>query len=625
MSFHLAAGGQKLVVLNCASSEASASASSHCVSLHEHVPASHSAILNSSWSSNGSCLASCVRQSDKIILTYAKRNVFSSAEIATGLEQPLAVVFPRSTQRKLFVGNAEKVILYDIAKKKAAKEFVLEEPLRSLDINASDQYLGVGGQQGSLYLLNNLTNQASAPLRTCETDALTSVHFCHGYKSRLATSNDAGSVHLWDCNTSTVLKTFREHSAPCTGLASFPYNDILLLSSGLDKKCIGYDVKSGETCTTLKTDYPLTSVAALLSGNTIALGTSNGKVLIYDLRNFKRPQSVVQCQATAVRSLVCQPPPEPLRALRPQVSKARLTVPREHKENIPSPAPGLNPPEMSLNDVSLGSQVFSPLKSVSSPALSIQSVSHSNLSVGNVSQDSLFSPLRDQRSWNSPAHMKTPLGSFNQTPLISPLTMIREEDAHDHDNIALRLSHSFISEATMASSQPPSAVSFRLASSTPESRLVVRIDDDEEEEEEEEETEVVEESVQSTRSEVKADIKSVMMAFPKVMKDSTHRLEDSAKEHVLEQSTRKMTAGPSGGHEAVFQEEFMKACVEEAMDEFCADVKQQMWHLQYDIIRAFQDQKREMGHLLQGYAVNEALLAENQRLKDENDQLRHYY
>ncbi|TRY71172.1 hypothetical protein TCAL_02373, partial [Tigriopus californicus] len=724
-SYHLSVGGPKLVVLNC--SEAYAP-------LHEYVPSNKSPILQSSWSSNGTCLASCVRHSDKVVMTYSKRNVFSSAEIATGLSQPLAVVFPRSTQRKLFVGNNCKVILYDIAKKKAAKEFEVKEPLSCLDISVNDQYLGAGCKRGSLFLLNNMTNQTSPPLKTVEADEITAVHFCHGYKSRLASCNDAGSVNLWDCNASKVLKTFREHTAPSTGLASFPFNDLLLLSSGLDKKCVGYDVKSGETCSTLKTDYPLTSVEALLNGNSIALGTSNGKVLIYDLRSFNKPLKIVPCQSGAVRSLVCQPPPETPRILRSQPSSTKVKLSNFEtssslKENIPSSSPDLLRPleetttttgmtkQSSTPDLgrdSIGSQVFSPLKQagVSSPAMSVQSLgSHygqnnaSNLSVNNISHDSLFSPLRDNNSIHSPLGTmsgdmnlssnvtrlsvgnnsgvfipKTPIGSFNKssgTPLISPLTMIREEDTLEHDKIAARLSHSFIQasqpspkkfthaskptlvEVSQCETLPTgSSTAFqqsRLTSSTPaallasnlegQTRQVVRIDDEDEEDEDEDENHESERPVDDVdsydssdknnyrrTSKTKGDggdIKAIMTAFPRALMETQQYMHDSADELVQRsaQIADQRNGKESAGHEidSVFQQKFMRSCVEEAMDEFCSEMRQQMWHMQYDTIRAFQLQKEEMGRLLRSYAVNEALLSENQRLKQENETLRNYF
>ena len=71
-----------------------------------------SAVRSSSWASDGSCLASCVDNSDKIVMTYSKKNVFTSAETVT-LPSPAAVLFPRTTVKKLIVATKDgKVTLF---------------------------------------------------------------------------------------------------------------------------------------------------------------------------------------------------------------------------------------------------------------------------------------------------------------------------------------------------------------------------------------------------------------------------------------------------------------------------------------------------------------------------------
>lgn len=58
----------------------------------------------------------------------------------------------------------------------------------------------------------------------------------------LATISDSGTLSLWDTKEKKILKTFQDHRAPATGLAFSPLNDMLLCSTGLDKKIIFYDV-----------------------------------------------------------------------------------------------------------------------------------------------------------------------------------------------------------------------------------------------------------------------------------------------------------------------------------------------------------------------------------------------
>jgi protein NEDD1 len=57
-----------------------------------------------------------------------------------------------------------------------------------------------------------------------------------------------------------------------------------MLSCGFDKRCVCYDINAKRSMSNFKTDFPLTSVDFGSDGTTLALGTINGKILIYDLR-----------------------------------------------------------------------------------------------------------------------------------------------------------------------------------------------------------------------------------------------------------------------------------------------------------------------------------------------------
>ena len=74
--------------------------------------------------------------------------------------------------------------------------------------------------------------------------AVRALQYSHFKKSLLASVSDDGSVNLWDTNTKRLLHSFDgAHKAPATGLAFSPINQLLLMSIGLDKNIICYDVQ----------------------------------------------------------------------------------------------------------------------------------------------------------------------------------------------------------------------------------------------------------------------------------------------------------------------------------------------------------------------------------------------
>ena len=63
-------------------------------------------------------------------------------------------------------------------------------------------------------------------------------------KSMFGTASDDGAVTLWDANTRRALHSFKDaHNGPATGLAFSPINEMLMMSVGLDKRVVCYDIQ----------------------------------------------------------------------------------------------------------------------------------------------------------------------------------------------------------------------------------------------------------------------------------------------------------------------------------------------------------------------------------------------
>lgn len=79
----------------------------------------------------------------------------------------------------------------------------------------------------------------------CLLQAIRQLQFNAVKKSLLGSVSEDGAVNLWDINTRRLLHGYSDaHIASATGLKFSPLNDILLLSVGLDKRIICFDVQS---------------------------------------------------------------------------------------------------------------------------------------------------------------------------------------------------------------------------------------------------------------------------------------------------------------------------------------------------------------------------------------------
>lgn len=127
-------------------------------------------------------------------------------------------------------------------------------------------------------------------------------------KSLLGTAGNDGILRLWDTGSngsSSVFHSFSAtHSVPISGMAFSPFNKYLVCTTGLDGRYSLYDVEQKTVVKNTLTEHPLTSIAFKSDGVSMAFGTDQGKILLYDLRSTSRPISVVDTRVNASVSAI---------------------------------------------------------------------------------------------------------------------------------------------------------------------------------------------------------------------------------------------------------------------------------------------------------------------------------
>ncbi|KAL9959961.1 hypothetical protein ACROYT_G033343 [Oculina patagonica] len=74
-----------------------------------------------------------------------------------------------------------------------------------------------------------------------------------------------------------------------------------------------------------------------------------------------------------------------------------------------------------------------------------------------------------------------------------------------------------------------------------------------------------------------------------------------------------------------FQVQFIKNLIDESLDEFRMALHRDIVNVQVEMLRQFQIQQNELKGMLEKYSVNEALVTEIERLKEENNRLKSKY
>ncbi|RKP05300.1 WD40-repeat-containing domain protein [Thamnocephalis sphaerospora] len=158
--------------------------------------------------------------------------------------------------------------------------------------------------------------------------ALNAVDYSKFRKSLLLCGGDDGAVHMFDTNRSqTPLQTFQSaHGAPVKGTVFSPFNRFLMCSAGLDKHIILYDAEKKGAIKTLVADQPLTTLAFKSDGVTIAGGTLQGKLVLFDLRSSSRPLMSVWAH---------EPHPVKCAAFQSRVSERKSTTLASKRSSTP--------------------------------------------------------------------------------------------------------------------------------------------------------------------------------------------------------------------------------------------------------------------------------------------------
>ncbi|XJO70944.1 hypothetical protein BDV3_000543 [Batrachochytrium dendrobatidis] len=163
----------------------------------------------------------------------------------------------------------------------------LDSSVNCIALSADDGKLAVGSVSGSL-LVQSLKHNTSGKLSTPFVASVNQLAFYPFKKSVMAAASDDGTVALWDVNHKTDPFQVKKgaHSAPIQGLAFAPCNKNFYCTVGLDKQLRFHDIQQSSSSSILQSyeaDGPLMSVS-INDDHIVAIGTSNGTVLVYDVR-----------------------------------------------------------------------------------------------------------------------------------------------------------------------------------------------------------------------------------------------------------------------------------------------------------------------------------------------------
>ncbi|KAF9124529.1 Protein nedd1 [Mortierella sp. 14UC] len=204
--------------------------------------------------------------------------------------------------QRLYFAHGQRVLTWDAVTSRTVENFEMPSRINALAMKTDDALLAIGQNSGALDVVNRTTG-TSDRLDTPNSFVFSRLEYSIFNKSILGGIGNDGILRLWDTGStgsSAAYHSFEQkHEVPINSMAFSPFNRFLICTVGLDRRYTLYDVDQKSVVKTRNVDHALTSVAFKNDGFSMAFGTDQGKVLLYDLRSTNRPISVVNTNVHA--------------------------------------------------------------------------------------------------------------------------------------------------------------------------------------------------------------------------------------------------------------------------------------------------------------------------------------
>ncbi|NWU74438.1 NEDD1 protein, partial [Onychorhynchus coronatus] len=611
------------------------------------------------WGSNNRYLASASAAGDKIVVSSCKSKPGPLFEIAEGAKQ--TCVSLNSSSSYIVSGGLDSTVnIWDFKSRRIYRSLKdHKDEVTCIAYNWNDGYIASGSLSGEIILHSVTTNLSSTPFGYGSRQPIRHLKYSSFKKSLLGSVSDSGNVTLWDVNSQNPYHNFENtHKAPASEICFSPVNKMLLVTVGLDKRVILYDTLSKKLLTTVVADSPLTTVDFMPDGTTLAIGCSRGKICQYDLRQLPSPVKTVIAHKGCVKcirlpfSSTFSKSNLPGSSNKPGSKRVEVKagsnlggIQNTGIKNIASQTSATVSSHIMLPNEKKGGEILQEKTgfphSCSLDVIPSKETDHGKSAelnsfdhLGRSSLGDVFSPVRDDIITNKgtedpqgkgngldflPQHSaafpvkRNPVGSSAPGVQSSPIhalvgSPIKEEEEEEHPETDIKK----ISHGKQETKEVLKQVFFSsniesiTLSSPPSSTLDTN--------------ERLMKNIQAHPA-YDLPVNGTTSTSPKITSPVTAGVASSLTEKIVETigSSRPNTPLTS------LQINFIQNMIQEKMDEFRESCHREFVNLQVEMIKQFHMQSNEMRALLERYSVNEGLIAEIERLREENKRLRTHF
>uniref|UniRef100_UPI004038D989 protein NEDD1 isoform X4 n=1 Tax=Callospermophilus lateralis TaxID=76772 RepID=UPI004038D989 len=576
------------------------------------------------WSSNNNFLVTASSSGDKIVVSSCKCKPVPLLELAEGQNQ--TCVDLNSTSMYLVSGGLNGTVnIWDLKSKRVHRSLKdHKDEVTCVTYNWNDCYIASGSLSGEIILHSVTTNTSSTPFGHGSNQSVRHLKYSFFKKSLLGSVSDNGVVTLWDVNSQSSYHNFDStHKAPASGICFSPVNELLFVTIGLDKRIILYDTSSKKVVKTLVADAPLTAVDFMPDGATLAIGSSRGKIYQYDLRMLKSPVKTISAHKTSVQCIAFQYSTALTKSSLNKSSSNKVTAANKRAINSSTVGGGIQ--NSGIVREATATSIATVLPQPMTTAVGKATVAVQDKADGEVNKgvdesvgkgdgfdflpqlNSVFPPRKNPVTLNTSALNSSPLNVFMGSP--------GKEENENHDLIA-ESKKAFLGKQDPKDSFKQFAKLISSGTETgnlnnsPSSNQTRNLEKFEKPEKEFEAQFIYEPPVNGSST-----------PNPKIASSVTAGVASSLSEKIVDTIGNNRPNAPLTS----VQIRFIQNMIQETLDDFREACHRDIVNLQVEMIKQFHMQLNEMHSLLERYSVNEGLVAEIERLREENKRLRAHF
>lgn len=182
--------------------------------------------------------------------------------------------------------------------------YISQHPIWSMSISHDGCYLAIGTKKGKLFILEiinytyndyqpsynqntimtylNFVNERPKRVYNEHTEDVIDINWSQFTKTQLLTASIDHYVILWDITSESSIRKYY-HDGIVTSVSFHPINQKAFASGCLDKIVRFWSIDSNNSFEYFNIKEKIVSFAFFPNGESIAVGTHNGKIIIYDL------------------------------------------------------------------------------------------------------------------------------------------------------------------------------------------------------------------------------------------------------------------------------------------------------------------------------------------------------